>query len=167
MYGEIVWGEENRILSEPEFFFFFLNLFFFWGEGRKRREGKGDPKAHSWWQIQATKCNIQTWGTRKGKKVKRYLEYSVTRITYFNHVILKCIIPFYFVLIFFPWSPRLSLPPFEPREAPFSPPPPPREVVAIFLSLFKFFVHHSLLLPVLAEPYLDLSGIKNKWMKEH
>lgn len=40
MYGEIVWGEENRILSEPEFFFFFFELIFFFG-GREGREGKG------------------------------------------------------------------------------------------------------------------------------
>lgn len=75
--------------------------------------------------------------------------------------------PFLFCFNFFSLVASPVTPPFEPRETPFSPPPPPREVVAIFLSLFKFFVHHSLLLPVLAEPYLDLSGIKNKWMKEH
>lgn len=48
MYGEIVWGGGEQDPVGAGVFFFFLNLFFFWGEGRKRREGKGDPKAHSW-----------------------------------------------------------------------------------------------------------------------
>lgn len=43
MYGEIVWGEENRILSEPEFFFFFELIFFGGREGREGK-GRGTPK---------------------------------------------------------------------------------------------------------------------------
>lgn len=162
MYGEIVWGEENRILSEPEFFFFFLNLFFL-GGGKEEKGREGGPQST---QL-VTNTNL---GIRKGKKVKRYPEYIVTRIPYFNHVILKYIPIYLFIDLFIFFSDRQVASSVTSRSNPvrhLSRPPPPREVVAIFLSLFKFFVHHSLLLPVLAEPYLDLSGIKNKWMKEH
>lgn len=97
--------------------FFFLNLFFL-GGGKEEKGREGGPQSP---QL-VTNTNL---GIRKGKKVKRYPEYIVTRITYFNHVILKYI-PIYWFIYFFSLiarSPRLS-PPVRTLWGTFPAPPP-------------------------------------------
>lgn len=69
MYGEIVWGEENRILSEPEFFFFFLNLFFL-GGGKEEKGREGGPQSPQLVTNTSYKMQYTNLGNQEGKEGK-------------------------------------------------------------------------------------------------